>query len=317
MVNEKSGDRLKVRQIMVDETVVGQRLDNFLRTHLKGVPKNHIYRIIRKGEVRVNKGRIKPEYKLKCGDLVRIPPVRVSEKGEEPAIEAGFAQRLEKAVVYEDSGLIVINKPSGLAVHGGSGVSFGLIEALRKIRPDQRMLELVHRLDKETSGCVMVAKKRSVLKSLHQQLRDGAVNKYYKALVFGRWPSRKKVVDAPLRKNVLKSGERIVNVDDEGKKSRTEFRLCSRYNGYSLLEAKPITGRTHQIRVHCRHAGFPIAGDSKYAEDEANAGARRSGLRRLFLHAERLEIPNPDGGPPLRVTAPLDRELVSFLETLV
>ncbi len=316
MVNENSENSLKVRQVTVDESVVGQRLDNFLRTQLKGVPKNHIYRIIRKGEVRVNKGRIKPEYKLKNGDLVRIPPVRVSEKANSPTIERGFARKLERAILYEDDRLMVINKPSGLAVHGGSGVSFGLIEALRQIRPDQKMLELVHRLDRETSGCVMLAKKRSMLKFLHQQLREDGVEKYYKALVYGRWPNRKKVVDAPLRKNVLKSGERIVNVDDEGKRSRTEFKLCSRYAGYSLIEAKPVTGRTHQIRVHCRHAGYPIAGDPKYAEDTANAQARRLGLKRLFLHAEQLNIPQPDTEKTLRVIAPLDSELVAFLNGL-
>lgn len=306
----------QVRQLEIDEANAGQRLDNFLRTQLKGVPKTRIYRIIRKGEVRVNKGRTKPEYKLRSGDRVRIPPIRVSENDAIPAISPGFANTIEKAILYEDDRLLVINKPSGLAVHGGSGISFGLIEALRKIRPEQRMLELVHRLDRETSGCVMVAKKRSMLRFLHEQLRGDGVQKYYKALVVGRWPKRKQRVNVPLQKNVLKSGERMVHVDDEGKRSQTDYRVCQSFPGYTLVEAKPVTGRTHQIRVHCRYAGYPIAGDDKYGEDEANRRARQLGIKRLFLHAERLEIPLPDSREILAVTAPFDDEMTQVLSNL-
>jgi len=316
MVNEKRGSGEKVRLVDIDESYDGQRLDNFLRAQLKGVPKTHIYRIIRKGEVRVNKGRIKPEYKLQSGDVVRIPPVRISESDDQLHIHQGFAHSLEMAILYEDDQLIVINKPSGLAVHGGSGLQFGLIEALRKIRPQQRMLELVHRLDRDTSGCVMVAKKRSMLKFLHEALRGDSVHKYYKALVVGRWPNRKRLVDASLQKNVLKSGERMVTVDADGKRSKTEFQVCAHYPGYTLVEAKPITGRTHQIRVHCRHAGFPILGDEKYGDEETNKEAKKQGFKRLFLHAERLEIPRPDGVAPLLITAPLAPELTSWLNRL-
>lgn len=316
MGTEQSRGGLKACQVEVTEASAGQRLDNFLRGQLKGVPKTHIYRIIRKGEVRVNKGRIKPDYKLQLGDFVRIPPVRVSEQGEQPKINKGLALSLENAILYEDDQLMVINKPSGLAVHGGSGLQFGLIEALRKIRPEQRMLELVHRLDRDTSGCVMVAKKRSMLKFLHEALRGDSVHKYYKALVVGRWPNRKKQVDASLQKNVLKSGERMVTVSAEGKKSKTLFQVCSSYPGYTLVEAKPITGRTHQIRVHCRHAGFPIVGDEKYGDEATNKAMKQLGFKRLFLHAERLEIPRPNAEQPLVITAPLDRELVSVLRQL-
>ena len=316
MVNEKSSGGQKVRLVEIDEANEGQRLDNFLRTQLKGVPKTYIYRIIRKGEVRVNKGRIKPEYKLQSGDSVRIPPVRISESADQLHIHQGFAHSLEMAILYEDDQLIVINKPSGLAVHGGSGLQFGLIEALRKIRPQQRMLELVHRLDRDTSGCVMVAKKRSMLKFLHEALRGDSVQKYYKALVVGHWPNRKRLVDASLQKNVLKSGERMVTVTAEGKRSKTEFQVCVHYPGYTLVEAKPITGRTHQIRVHCRHAGFPILGDEKYGDEGANKAAKQSGFKRLFLHAERLEIPRPDSTETLRITAPLASDLTAWLGQL-
>jgi 23S rRNA pseudouridine955/2504/2580 synthase len=301
----------------VTEAQDGQRVDNFLHRHLKGVPKSKVYRILRKGEVRVNKSRVKPEYKLAIGDLIRIPPVRVDAKSAPAKVSTGLNELLEASVLYEDDQLLIINKPSGLAVHGGSGINLGLIEALRVIRPDERSLELVHRLDRETSGCVMVAKKRSMLKYLHELLRrKGGVDKRYLALVSGRWPNRKKVVNAPLEKNHLQSGERMVRVTPEGKPSVTEFEVLERYSKATLVQAKPITGRTHQIRVHALHAGYPLLGDEKYCPAEDNRAFRDLGLRRLFLHAASLRLQLPEGGKKLVVEAPLEQSLQTVLAKL-
>ena len=310
----------KVRMVTVEPAYAGQRIDNFLRNQLKGVPKSLIYRIIRKGEVRVNKGRIKPEYKLQAGDQVRVPPVRVAEPNAPATASGGLLRALESAILYEDKQLLVINKPSGLAVHGGSGINLGLIEALRQLRPHEQNLELVHRLDRDTSGCIMVAKKRSMLKFLHQQLRQGkngsGIDKRYLALVCGLWPARKNRLEAPLRKNILQSGERMVRVEAEGQSSRTDYQVQERFADYSLVEARPITGRTHQIRVHCQYAGFPIAGDLKYGREDDNKRLKQVGLKRLFLHAQSLVIPLPDGAPSIRVEAPLADELQAVLATL-
>jgi len=306
--------------VEVEEAHAGQRIDNFLRLQLKGVPKTLIYRIVRKGEVRVNKGRIKPDYKLKAGDLIRIPPVRVPEPKELPNASTGLLELIERSILHEDKQLLVINKPSGLAVHGGSGINLGLIEALRQLRPNEKHMELVHRLDRDTSGCIMVSKKRSMLKFLHEHLRMGksnkGIDKRYLALVNGFWPQRTRRIDAPLRKFNLKSGERMVRVDEEGQKSLTEYDVKESFNKYSLVEARPITGRTHQIRVHCQYAGHPIAGDPKYATDEENAALKQHGLKRLFLHARSLRIPMPDGSKPLYVEAPLSDELEMVLSQL-
>lgn len=300
----------------VDADQAGQRIDNFLRTALKGAPKSLIYRILRKGEIRVNKKRVKPDTRLCAGDLVRIPPVRVAERGESAPVGAGLADHLEGAVLYESDSLIVLNKPAGLAVHGGSGVTLGLIEALRQLRPDCRFLELVHRLDRDTSGCIMVAKKRSMLRYLHDALRMRKVNKIYHALVVGRWPRRRDKVDAPLQRFELKSGERIVKVHPEGKASITEFKVLNRYQEIAtLIEARPLTGRTHQIRVHTQFAGHPIAGDVKYTPDADNREFRARGIKRLMLHAARLELTLPDG-ERLRVEAPLDPDTESALSRL-
>lgn len=287
----------------------GQRIDNFLSSQLKGVPKSRIYRILRKGEVRVNKSRVKPEYKLKAGDQVRIPPVRVAEAKEAPKPSQQLSDLIEASILYEDKKLLIINKPSGLAVHGGSGINLGLIETLRQIRPQEQFLELVHRLDRDTSGCIMVAKRRSMLRYLHEQLREGRVQKFYHALVEGRWPNRRKEVNAPLKKNELRSGERIVRVDEDGKDSRTKFRVLERFIDCTLVEAKPITGRTHQIRVHAQYAGHGLVGDPKYGSDDFNRLMKERGFNRLFLHAAALEVRLPDSEKALFIEAPLDPRL--------
>ncbi|SDU00097.1 23S rRNA pseudouridine(955/2504/2580) synthase RluC [Halopseudomonas salegens] len=275
----------------------GQRIDNFLITRLKGAPKTLIYRILRKGEVRINKGRIKPDYKLQAGDLLRIPPVRLPEADEPVLVGQGILTALDNAIIHEDKALIVVNKPPGLAVHGGSGLHFGVIEAMRQLRPDCPQLELVHRLDRDTSGCLMIAKRRSMLRHLHAALRaEGGVDKRYLALVRGRWPTGTKRVQAPLQKNNLRSGERMVEVNTEGKPSLTEFSVVQRFGDLAtLVEARPITGRTHQIRVHAKHAGHPIAGDPKYGDDEFSQTIRELGGKRLFLHAAFLALELPDG----------------------
>jgi 23S rRNA pseudouridine955/2504/2580 synthase len=305
-----------VQMLEVSPELAGQRIDNFLRTQLKGVPKTLIYRILRKGEVRVNKGRIKPEYKLQAGDMVRVPPLRLPERDEPVPLAQGLLERLDAAIVYEDKALIVLNKPAGIAVHGGSGLSFGVIEALRQLRPDAKELELVHRLDRDTSGLLMVAKKRSMLRHLHQELRGDGVDKRYMALVRGRWDAGKKQVNAPLLKNTLRSGERMVEVTEEGKDALTLFRVLRRFGDFAtLVEARPVTGRTHQIRVHARHAGHSIAGDSKYGDEEFSSVVRDLGGKRLFLHAYALKVPLPDGGE-LNLEAPVDDLWARTLERL-
>ncbi|CAH0181103.1 23S rRNA pseudouridylate synthase [bacteria symbiont BFo1 of Frankliniella occidentalis] len=306
-----------VHFIAISADEAGQRIDNFLRTQLKGVPKSMIYRILRKGEVRVNKKRIKPEYKLEAGDEVRIPPVRVAEREEEnvsPKLTKVAA--LEGAIVYEDDHILVMNKPSGTAVHGGSGLSFGVIEGLRALRPEARFLELVHRLDRDTSGILLVAKKRSALRSLHEQLREKGMQKDYLALVRGQWPSHVKAVRAPLMKNILQSGERIVKVNSEGKPSETLFKVEERYAIATLVKASPVTGRTHQIRVHTLHAGHPIAFDDRYGEAEFDMQLSGTGLKRLFLHAAALRFTHPASGEVMRVEAPLDDQLKRCLDIL-
>ncbi|MBO1518788.1 23S rRNA pseudouridine(955/2504/2580) synthase RluC [Oceanisphaera pacifica] len=304
-----------VRLLTIEAEYEGQRIDNFLRTQLKGVPKSLIYRIVRKGEVRVNKKRIKPEYKLITGDVVRVPPVRVAEREHSvPENKQQEVQSLESAIIYEDDALIVINKPSGMAVHGGSGLSFGLIEGLRALRPQARFLELAHRLDRDTSGLLLVAKKRSMLRNLHEQLRDKTMNKYYQALVLGQWSPKQKAVKAPLRKYELPSGERTVKVDTkEGKPSDTRFKILQTFADATLIECSPITGRTHQIRVHTLHAGHPIAGDNRYGDAQFDEQMRRLGLKRLFLHACRLRFYHPGRDEHMVVEAPLAPSLQKLL----
>jgi len=306
-----------VQMVTVSDDEAGQRIDNFLLKHLKGVPKSRIYRILRKGEVRVNKKRVKPEYKLAAEDVVRVPPIRVSESTSLPSNKLNQVTQLEQHIVYEDDCLLVINKPSGMAVHGGSGLSFGVIEALRSLRQDCRYLELVHRIDRDTSGLLVVAKKRSALREMHRQLREKVVQKDYLTLVHGQWPKLIKTVDAPLRKNALASGERIVIVDyQEGKPSLTRFRIERRYADMTLIKASPVTGRTHQIRVHCLEQGHSIAGDDKYTDKALLAETQTKGLSRLFLHAWQIRFVHPASQKEMHLTAPLEASLQQFCEQL-
>ena len=304
----------QVSFVTISEENEAQRIDNFLITYLKGVPKSMIYRILRKGEVRVNKKRIKPEYKLAIGDEVRIPPIRVSEKTvPEISTKLNKVADLEKAIIYEDDVILAINKPSGIAVHGGSGLSFGVIEGLRALRPEAKFLELVHRIDRETSGILLIAKKRSALKSLHEQLRLKQMQKNYLALVKGNWPSECKVVQAPLLKNVLKSGERVVKVNAEGKPSETRFKVEERFGFATLVKASPVTGRTHQIRVHTQYANHPIAFDDRYGDSQFDALLTDSKLNRLFLHAANVKFIHPKTLQEMQLNAPLDDVLQNCL----
>jgi 23S rRNA pseudouridine955/2504/2580 synthase len=308
-------DKPVVRWVDISAEQAGQRIDNFLLRTLKGVPKSRIYRLLRKGEVRVNKGRIRAEYRLKVGDQVRIPPVRVAETS--PAVPgSSVLQRLADAIIYEDERLLVLDKPSGIAVHGGSGLNYGVIEGLRALRPQAPYLELVHRLDRETSGCLMIAKKRSELRTLHELLRSGAVQKRYLLLAAGDWRQGPCQVEAALKKNQLSGGERVVRVDPHGKAALTRFRCLEAYAGASLMEADLGTGRTHQIRVHAAYAGHPLAGDEKYGDPVFNRRMRELGLKRLFLHAHYLAYQDPERGRNLEFSAPLDEELRAVIQQL-
>ncbi|GAA5523645.1 ribosomal large subunit pseudouridine synthase C [Microbulbifer aestuariivivens] len=304
-----------VQLLTVPEELAGQRIDNFLQARLKGVPRSRIYRILRKGEVRVNKGRIKAEYKLQAGDVVRVPPIRTAEQAPAPVVGDQLRRLVEASILYDDGGLLVINKPAGLAVHGGSGVRLGLIEILRQMFPSSPFMELVHRLDRDTSGAIFVARKRSVLKHVQSELRAGRMEKSYLALAAGKWPRGRRTVEAPLKKNTLKSGERMVSVNPEGKASETRFQVVERFSGATLVAAEPVTGRTHQIRVHAQFVGCPLAGDAKYATDEINRAFRDVGLKRLFLHSAVVGCSLPDG-KRVRVEAPLPGDLEAALSAL-
>ncbi len=302
-----------VRKVHIDAEWAGQRVDNFLRRELPGLPKSRLYRILRKGEVRVNGGRVAPAYRLIEGDEVRIPPVRI-RTGPTSAPARQLAE-IEQHIIFEDRRLLVISKPSGLAVHGGSGVSHGAIELLRASRPDIRDLSLVHRLDRETSGCLVLAKRRSALREMHAMFRDGKVEKNYLALVVGDWQLGEQVIDAPLLVEHRRKGERHVVVSEEGKRAKTRMRLSRRFGHYSLLQCQPLTGRTHQIRVHALHAGHAIVGDERYGDADENYDARKLGLGRLFLHAQSIAFPD-DNGNEYHFTAPLADDLERFVQTL-
>lgn len=309
--------RPQVRFITIDSEDAGQRIDNFLLKTLKGVPKSMIYRLLRKGEIRVNKKRTKPEYKLVDEDIIRVAPIRVSENTNTVSTQLNVVANLEKQILFEDERLIVINKPSGMAVHGGSGLSFGLIEALRSLRPDARMLELVHRLDRDTSGCLVVAKKRSALRNLHEQLRNKTVQKFYHALVKGRWSTKLTRVTEGLKKNDLKSGERVVVVDNiNGKESETRYKVIQHYKNATLVRAFPVTGRTHQIRVHCQTKGHAIACDAKYGHEDFDLEMKNLGLKRLFLHAASIEFTHPLTNERIKIEAPLEPSLEKLLSKL-
>ena len=308
-------DRPSVQWLDISTEQAGQRIDNFLLRFLKGVPKSRIYRLLRKGEVRVNKGRIKPEYRLKFGDQVRIPPVRVSES--KPASPSGSSvQKLADAVLYEDERLLVLNKPAGMAVHGGSGLSYGVIEALRALRPAAPYLELVHRLDRGTSGCLLIAKRRSELRMLHELLRTGEVDKRYLLLAQGDWSQGPYRVNAALKKNLMRGGERMVRVDEEGKTALTHFRFLDSYGAASLMEAELKTGRTHQIQVHAAHAGHPLAGDDKYGDTDFNRRMRSLGLKRLFLHAHTVAFEDNERDRNIHVSASLSADLRKLIQQL-
>ncbi len=294
----------------VGEESVGQRIDNFLIRNLKGVPKSHVYRILRSGEVRVNSGRIKPDYRLVDGDKVRVPPVRVATPEARPP-----ARSLALPVVFEDDALIVIDKPSGVAVHGGSGISFGVIESLRAERPRAKFLELAHRLDRDTSGLLMVGKKRTALVELHRMLRDGEVRKDYVAIVKGRWKGGGRKIDVPLHKYVTAEGERRVSVRDDGQQAISLFKPLAAGDTASMLDIRLMTGRTHQIRVHAAHVGHPILGDDKYGDFDLNRALVKQGVKRLFLHARQLSLSHPISGEPLAFVSPLPPEMQRFLDT--
>jgi len=304
----------QVAFVEITEDNCDQRLDNFLISRLKGVPKSHIYRIVRKGEVRVNKGRVDVKYRLVTGDIVRIPPIRVAERSEESYVPQELQAALQQGILFEDEGFLIVNKPAGFAVHGGSGVSSGIIEGLRLIRPEAHFLELVHRLDKDTSGCLLIAKKRSALRKLHELFRDDQVQKTYLALLSGQWARKKLVVTAPLLKNVSKGGERIVVISQAGKAAETAFKRLRLFRNATLVEASPKTGRTHQIRVHAASLGHPIVGDERYGLDEVNKFFKSKGYKRMFLHAETLKFQHPVTGLLMSISAPLSSQLENLLK---
>ncbi|MHA2937701.1 23S rRNA pseudouridine(955/2504/2580) synthase RluC [Vibrio sp. RC27] len=309
--------KTEVRFVDIDDDMAGQRIDNFLLNQLKTIPKSVVYRIVRKGEVRVNKKRIKPEYKLQAGDMVRIPPVTIEQSNDvstaalNPKLQK--VAQLESCILHEDEHILVLNKPSGIAVHGGSGLKFGAIEALRALRPQARFLELVHRIDRDTSGILLIAKKRSALRHLQAQFREKTVQKYYFALVMGNWSPSNKVVNAPLLKNDVNS---IVRVNPKGKLSETRYKVIEGFSQATLVQASPITGRTHQIRVHCQYNGHPIAWDDRYGDQRFDAYTSQFGLQRLFLHAANIRFIHPGSNEKMEINAPLENKLEKVLSGL-
>ena len=303
-----------VTHLVIGEEEQGQRLDNFLIRVCKGVPKSHLYRILRSGEVRVNSGRVAATYRLRTGDKLRIPPIRLAERPQNEVDEAA-KQRVDLPIIYEDEAMLVVDKPEGIAVHGGSGVSFGVIEALRRQRPQAKFLELAHRLDRETSGILLVGKKRLALTALHDMFREhgAGADKRYLVLVKGRWMNATQHVKLPLHKYLTENGERRVSVNSEGKAAHTVFRLLARWPEMSLLEAQLKTGRTHQIRVHLAHLGFPILGDEKYGDFTLNRNLKRDGLKRMALHAWRMAFRHPLSAAPLEFIAPLPESMGNYM----
>jgi 23S rRNA pseudouridine955/2504/2580 synthase len=307
------GGNREVRHVAIDDAA-GQRIDNFLLGELGGVPRSRVYGMLRKGEVRVNGGRVRPDYRLRGGDVVRVPPWRGPLVGEALPPPRALLDQLAASIIYQDAGVIVLNKPAGLAVHGGSGIQSGVIEALRVLFPNERRLELAHRLDRDTSGCLVLARNRTALLEMHAAFRDATVAKTYDALVYGTWPRNIRTVRAHLERFVTRTGERRVRVDTDGKAARTEFSIVSAGQRVSWVKAHPHTGRTHQIRVHCMTSGHPIVGDEKYAPDAALAESRAAGVRRLCLHATSVAL--PVGGRLQRFDAPLPPDFIAAWERL-
>lgn len=308
---------LKVSYVDATEGDAGQRIDNFLMRILKDAPRSLVYRVLRSGEVRVNSGRVGPEYRLKEGDRIRVPPVRIKPRAEADAPSRSLRDFIAAAIIHEDRDLLVVNKPAGVAVHGGSGLSFGVIETLRALRPELKELELVHRLDRETSGCLLVAKRRPVLRELHARLRERDMEKRYYALVCGRWPFGNKTIDLPLKTNLKQGGERVVRVHPEGQEAVTTFNPVRTFAKLAtLLDISLGTGRTHQIRVHAAHAGHPVAGDEKYGDRDRDALLKPFGLNRMFLHAHSLSFERTGSSAVFTVSAPLPDELQTLLDRL-
>lgn len=306
-----------VRYVEATSGDAGQRLDNFLLRILRDAPRSLVYRIVRKGEVRVNGGRVRPDYKLVEGDRVRLPPIRLEAAAEPKSPSKSLRDFISAAVIFEDRDLIVVNKPAGVAVHGGSGLAFGVIEALRAARPELTELELVHRLDRDTSGCLLVAKRRAVLRQLHAALREREMHKQYLALVAGRWPYGEKTIDLPLKTNQKQGGERMVRVHADGQEAVSTFKPLQHFGKLAtLMQVEIGTGRTHQIRVHASHAGHPVAGDEKYGDRERDAKLKPFGLTRMFLHAHALTFHRPGTAAPFSISADLPEELQQLLDRL-
>jgi 23S rRNA pseudouridine955/2504/2580 synthase len=316
LVAQRSENRVSVVYVAISEAESGQRIDNFLLARLKGVPRSRVYRLLRRGEVRVNKGRVGPTYRLRPGDNVRIPPVRMADSGHRPVVSSLARDALLGQILFEDDRLLVVDKPSGMAVHGGSGLSFGVIEALRAARPDCPYLELVHRLDRETSGCLLIAKRRSYLRSLHELLREGRLDKRYLALVAGDWQRGRILLEDRLSTRTRRDGERHVSLDAGGKKAASRFGLVQSFRTASLLEVQLLTGRTHQIRVQATAAGHPLAGDEKYGDRQFNERMRGLGLKRMFLHAHALGFDDPVTGEHRAFSAPLPEDLRRVIDRL-
>lgn len=314
MDNTQNHVKTIVQLLKITEENLGQRLDNFLLTRFKGVPKTRIYRIIRKGEVRVNKGRIDNKYRLALGDLVRIPPIRSAARNNEVYLPSILKHNLQHNIIYEDDFLLVLNKLSGFAVHGGTGINSGIIESLRLLRPEAKFLELAHRLDKGTSGCLLVAKKRIVLKTLHNYFRTDGIKKTYLALLAKQWNKEKIRISVPLLKNIAKGGERFVKVSQSGKYAITDFKRLDNYKNFTLVKVFPKTGRTHQIRVHAAWLGHPVAGDDRYGNVEINKSLQAKGYKHMFLHAQQLQFIHPVTGDKLYVKSPLSLDLENFIK---
>ena len=312
-MNSNKPQKTGVSTVEIGPAQLGQRLDNFLFKHLQNVPRTRVYRIIRKGEVRVNKKRCKPEYKLEAGDVVRIPPIQLEPVSDgKPQPPASLLKQLEDRTLFQNPHLIIVDKPAGVAVHAGSGVSFGVIDAMRALHPDED-IELVHRLDRDTSGCLVLARHRQALLTLQRLMRDDSLHKQYIAVVRGNWPNHLTSIDLPLRKYHMTNGERRVRVDRAGKWASSRVQLLQGGSRYSIIRVELVTGRTHQIRVHCQSQGHEIAGDDKYGNSEFNRDMRKRGLRRLLLHAASLELPQTDYTPEIVINAPLPDEFESLM----